>query len=66
VFTDAALVGKAELPPNEYRHLTAGVKAWAGVMVVFRLFSNDTASEAHRAAMRVLRESVEERPVPLR
>lgn len=66
VFTDAALVGKAELPPNEYRHLTAGVKAWAGVMVVFRLFSNDTTSEAYRAAMRVLRESVEERPVPLR
>ena len=66
VFTDAALVGKAELPPNEYRHLTAGVKAWAGVMVVFRLFSNDTNAEAYLAAMRLLRESVEERPVPLR
>ena len=66
VFTDAALVGKAELPPNEYRHLTAGVKAWEGVMVVFRLFSNDTKSESHLAAMRVLRESVEERPVPWR
>ncbi len=66
LFTDAALVGKAELPPNEYRHLTAGVKAWAGVMVVFRLFSNDTTSEAYRAVMRVLRDSVEERPVPLR
>jgi len=34
--------------------------------VVFRLFSNDITSEAYRAAMRVLRESVEERPVPLR
>jgi hypothetical protein len=66
VFTDAALVGKAELPPNEYHHLTVGVKAWTGVMVVFRLFSQDVKSEAHLAALRVLRESVEERPVPLR
>lgn len=66
VFTDAALVGKTELPPNEYHHLTVGVKAWSGTMVVFRLFSQDLKSAAHLAALRVLRESVEERPVPLR
>jgi hypothetical protein len=36
------------------------------VMVVFRLFSQDAAGPAHRAAWNVLRESVEERPVPLR
>lgn len=66
VFTDALLVGKAELPRGEYHHLTVGVKAWEGVMLVFRLFSQDLKSEAHMAAMRVLRESVEERPVPLR
>ncbi|MFM8617731.1 MAG: hypothetical protein ACKOE8_03260 [Opitutaceae bacterium] len=66
VFTDAALFGKTELPPNEYHHLTVGVKAWEGVRVVFRLFSQDVKSEAHLAALRVLRESVEERPVPLR
>lgn len=66
VFTDAALVGKTDLPPNEYHHLTVGIKAWEGVMLVFRLFSQDVKSEAHLAALRVLRESVEERPVPLR
>lgn len=66
VFTDAALVGRTDLPPNEYRHLTAGVKAWAWVLVVFRLFSNDTSSEPYLAAMRALRETVDERPVPLR
>jgi hypothetical protein len=35
-------------------------------MVVFRLFSQDLKSDSHLAALRVLRESVEERPVPLR
>jgi hypothetical protein len=66
LFTDRALVGRAELPPNEYRLLAVGVKAWPGVMVVFRLFSQDAEAPAHRAAWAVLRESVEERPVPLR
>lgn len=66
LFTDRALVGRTELPPNEYRLLAVGVKAWPGVMVVFRLFSQDADSPAHRAAWALLRESVEERPVPLR
>ncbi len=66
VFTDAKLVGQAELPPNEYLHLTCGVKSWPGVMVVFRIFSNDTSGAGYQAAVRLLRESVEERPVPLR
>lgn len=66
VFTDAALVGRTELPPNEYHHLTAGLKAWPGVVVVFRLFSNETTSAGYQAALKLLRESVEERPVPLR
>ncbi len=66
LFTDRALVGRAELPPNEYRLLAVGVKAWPGVMVVFRLFSQDAEAPAHRAAWAVLRESVEERSVPLR
>lgn len=66
LFTDRALVGRAELPPNEYRLLAVGVKAWPGVMVVFRFFSQDAESPAHRAAWALLRDSVEERPVPLR
>ena len=66
VFTDASLVGKAELPENEFLHVTAGVKAWPGAFAVFSLFSNDTKSEGYRALMATLRESVQERPSPLK
>jgi hypothetical protein len=66
VFTDAALIGRADLPAGEYLHLTAGVKAWPGVAVTFRLFSQDVVSHRYRELMRVLRESVWEKPVPLR
>jgi hypothetical protein len=66
VFTDASLVGKSSLPPNEYLHCTMGVKSWPGVVAVFSLFSNDTTSKEYQAVMRMLRESVYEKPVPLR
>ena len=66
VFTDVNLVGKTELPKGEYLHLTAGVKAWPGVLAVFRCFSNDTTSTGYRAILAMLRESVHERPVPLK
>ena len=66
VFTDSALRGKPELPSGEYLHLTAGLKAWPGVVAIFRLFSNDTTSPEYQALMKMLRESVEEKPVPLR
>lgn len=66
VFTDTTLLGKEKLPPGEYLHLTAGLKIWPGVVVIFRFFSNDTASTEYRALMKMLRESVEEKAVPLR
>lgn len=66
VFTDAKLVGQTELPPSEYHHLTCGLKAWPGVMVVFRIFHNDPTSPAYRAVMALLRESAQERIVPLK
>ena len=66
VFTDAKLVGQTNLPPGEYLHLTAGVKAWPGVAVIFRLFSNDTTSAGYRPLLKMLRESVHERAVPLK
>jgi hypothetical protein len=66
VFTDKKLVGKTELPPGEYVHLTNGVKAWPGVIAVFRCFHNDTTSPAYKALLTMLRESVHERPVPLK
>lgn len=66
VFTDAKLVDRSSLPPGEYRHLTVGVKAWPGVLAIFRIFSQDTTSADHAAVMRILRESLEERAVPLK
>lgn len=66
VFTDAALVGKTAYPPGEFLHLTAGVKAWPGVVAVFRFFSNDTSSPEYQAVLRMLRESVDEKPAPLK
>ena len=66
VFTDAVLVGKEKLPPGEYVHLTAGLKVWPGVVAIFRFFSNDTTTAEYRAVMAMLRESVQEKAVPLR
>lgn len=66
VFTDAKLIGKTDLPEGEYLHLTAGLKTWPGVFAVFRLFSNDTSSAEYQAAMKLLRESLEEKLSPLR
>ena len=67
VFTDEKLIGKppTEYPPGEYLNLTAGVKAWPGIVATFTLFSNDTTSEPYRALMTALRESVHEKPAPL-
>jgi hypothetical protein len=66
VFTDAKLVGKDALPAGEYLHFTTGLKTWPGVLAIFRLFSNDTTSPEYLAAMKLLRESVQERAVPLK
>ncbi len=65
-FTDASLVGKTRMAPGEYLHVTAGVKAWPGVLAIFRMFSQDTTSAEYQAAMAMLRESVQERAVPLK
>ncbi|MES2696593.1 MAG: hypothetical protein V4773_24200 [Verrucomicrobiota bacterium] len=67
VFTDEKLLGKpvSEYPEGEYLHLTIGVKSWPGVVATFTLFSNDLKSPQHEAVMKVLRESLHEKPVPL-
>lgn len=66
VFTDKNLLGKTELPPGEYLHLTTGIKTWPGIATVFRCFSNDTTSEEYQAILAMLRESVHEKPAPLK
>ncbi len=66
VFTDARLVGKAPYPPGEYLHVTAGVKAWDGMIAVFKCFSNDTTSADYQTVLRLLRESLSEKAGPLK
>lgn len=66
VFTDANLVGKTKLPPGEFMHLTTGIKAWPGVVAIFRFYSNDTISSEYQSMLKMLRESVQEKPVPLK
>lgn len=66
VFTDASLVGKTKPPPGEFLYLTTGLKVWPGVVAIFRFFSNDTSSSEYQAVLRMLRESVDEKAVPLK
>jgi hypothetical protein len=62
MFTDASLVGR-EPPPGEVRNVTTGVKAWPGWALVFTILSNDTASKEYQTALKLMRESFEEKPV---
>jgi hypothetical protein len=55
VFTDRKLVGQAELPPNEFRHATTGVRTGTGWFVAFTLFSQELAAPGHRAALNIVR-----------
>jgi hypothetical protein len=66
VFTDAKLASQEKRPAGEYLHLTAGIKAWPGVVAVFRLFSNDTTSPEYQSLLKMLRESLEEKAGPLK
>lgn len=67
LFTDKVLIGKppSEYPEGEYLHLTVAVKAWPGFVATVMIFSNDLKAPQHLAAMKVLNESVHEKPVPL-
>lgn len=67
VFTDKVLIDKpvSEYPRGEYLHLTVGVKAWPGFVATVMLFSNDLKGPQHLAALKVLSESVQEKPIPL-
>lgn len=66
VFTDASLVGKTALPAGEFQHSTTGIKAWPGVVAIFTLMSNGTNTREYQASMAMLRESVREKPAPLK
>jgi hypothetical protein len=64
VFTDSSLAGKKPLPPDEYLNITTGVKAWSDCFLVFSLLSNDTTSKEYQAALKMVRESFEEKNPP--
>jgi hypothetical protein len=65
VFTDHELVGKTKLPPGQFLISTAGIKSWPGVIAVFEIFSQDTKSKEYLAVLKMLRESLQEKQVPL-
>lgn len=66
VFTDTTLVGQTKFPPNEFLHLTCGIKSMPGVVALVRLFSNDTDGKHYKAVLTMLRDSVHERRVPMK
>lgn len=63
IFTDASVVGKTKLPPNEYLNSTTGLKAWRGCFAVFTILSNGTTSAEYLVAMKILREGLKELPL---
>lgn len=58
VFTDAKLAGVKELPPNEYRHATAGLKIATGWFAVFTMLSQDVDSADYQTCLDLLRNSL--------
>lgn len=58
VFTDAHLVGRTEMPPNEFLYATIGVKSGPGFGAIFTLLSNNTSSKEYQECLKILRESV--------
>lgn len=54
VFTDKKWVGR-EIPKNEWRHATAGVRRWPNAFVHFTILSNDLESEEYRQALDVVK-----------
>jgi len=58
IFTDARLANKKEsIPKGEFAHMTGGVKALKGCIVVFQVMSNDVTSEEYREALGLFKES---------
>lgn len=65
VFTDPTLVGKPRPSSDDFQYYVAGVKTWPGVMAVFSVYCQDLGSKEYAAALRILRESVHEKPSPV-
>jgi hypothetical protein len=53
VFTDKKLVD-GDVPPNEWRYATVGIRSWPGVAMNFTILSNDLDSEAYKKALEVV------------
>ena len=53
VFTDKTLVGKP-VGKDDRRIATSGIRRWPGVFMLFTVLSNQTESDAYRAAMRLI------------
>ena len=59
-FTDAKWVGR-EIPKNEWRHATAGVRRWPGTFVHFTILSNDLDSAEYKQALDTVKSGIVEK-----
>lgn len=59
-FTDAKWVGR-EIPKDEWRHATAGVRRWPGMFVHFTILSNDLDSAEYKQALDVVKSGIREK-----
>ena len=57
IFTDSTLKKGDSIPAGEYINMTAGVKAWPGCLVFFKIMSNDVSSDEYREAFMLMRDS---------
>ena len=62
-FTDASL-NRDAVPKGEFLNVTQGVKVWSGWALVFTLLSNDTTSNDYLTALRLMKETFQEKPAP--
>jgi hypothetical protein len=55
VFTDAKYKTAEELPPNEFLHMTGGIRAWQGGAIHFTIMSNSIKSPEYREVYEMFR-----------
>ena len=57
IFTDRQFIGR-EIPKDERRLATAGIRSWPGFFAVFTILSNDSTSDAYNAALKLVQSGV--------
>ncbi len=64
-YTDGALVG-LPIPPNQWLHVTKGIRAWGGLFLQFTVLSNSLESADYRLGRDIALSGVRELPAATR